>query len=332
MELFDSYSKDNAVYCDVTGICYFDEPNARIFCHEVSNLCGFCGDLIVANGLVLCDCGDSWNCNLCGNDLPFWIPYQEGDYIDFQFQQPDEVTGVECMNSWLPANLLSPTNTAFATFEILTCCDDTPLELTEIMFDIVAPNRYVGDYINTNYSGTETSSSIQMIRFNLDVIRQYLEAAGLETCFYFNFTFTNSRFCLGVSESSVSFCSEPFKYDYCGDATVVIESDYPKKDCFDMYYGSNFSGLGGFQYSNKIRVPGFFEQASFNITKETINTSLKTTMSQKSEIWQLRTTHLPQSFVKNLVNILSGKNVYVNGVEYQVQGDINRNNETGLQW
>jgi hypothetical protein len=55
-------------------------------------------------------------------------------------------------------------------------------------------------------------------------------------------------------------------------------------------------------------------------------------MSQKSEVWQLRTHHLPESFVRNLVSILSGKNVYVNGTEYQVQGDINKNNENGSQW
>ena len=333
MELFDSYSKENAVYCDLTGICYFNVPNSRIYCHEIRNNCGVCGDLIATNGIVLCDCGDSWNCNLCGNDLPFWIPYEDNDTFDFQFQQPDEITGVECMNSWLPANLLSPINTAFATFEILTCCDDTALTITEEMLDAIAPNRYVGSYTITDYSGNEKQNPIQMIRFNLNAIRLFLEAEGLENCFYFRFTFTNTKFCLPFSESSSSFCSEPFKYYDCTKkATVLIESIYPKQDCFDMYFGNNFTGLDAFEYSNRIRVPGYFEQASFNITKEVINTTLKTVMSQKSEVWQLKTTHLPQSFVKNLVNILSGRNVYVNGEEYQVQGDINRNNETGLQW
>jgi hypothetical protein len=203
------------------------------------------------------------------------------------------------------------------------------------MLEAIAPEQYVGSYNTTDYSGNTSTSPIQAIRFNLHAIRLFLEAEGMETCFYFNFTFTTTRECLGVTESSVTFCSEPFKaIDCTKNTTQVLESIYPKDDCFDFYYGTVFnSGIGTpFQYSNKIRVPGYFEQSNFSITKEIIGTSLKTTMSQYSEVWQLKTTHLPQSFVKYLVNLFSGRNVFVNGVEYQVQGDIARNNETGLQW
>jgi hypothetical protein len=336
MELFDSYTYSNAIICDATSICFLPDPISRVYCHDVTNICGICGGLIVTNGLVLCSCDDSWNCNLCSNDKPFWMPYQEGDTIDFQFQQPDEITGFECMNGWLPANLLSPTNTAFATFAIKTCCDDTELLLNEDMFEAIVILDYVGTYNTTDYSQNESTSPIQMIRFNLDAIRQYLEADSLETCFYFEFTFTTTRQCLGVTESTITFCSEPFKEVACSNykRTQVLESVYPKEDCFGMYYGTNFnSGTGTpFQYSNKIRVPGFFEQTNFSITKEIISTSLRTTMSQYSEVWQLRTNNLPQSFVKYLVNIFTGRSVYVNGKEYQVQGDINRNNDTGSHW
>jgi hypothetical protein len=340
MELFDSYILGNSYYCDATSTCEYPAPNSRVFCHDLSTMCGICNGLITTNGFVLCDCDDSWNCNLCANDQPFWIPFESaaplnGDTFDFQFQQVDEVTEVECINGWLPSNLLSPTNTAFATFEIRTCCDDEPLDLTEQMFDAIAPLNYVGSYNTTDYLGNVTASPIQMIRFNLNAIRQYLEAEERETCFYFLFTFTATRFCLGLTEKTNEYCSEPFKPVICDkNNTQVIESIYPKKDCFSFYYGNSYnSGIGTpFQYSNRLRVPGFFEQSSFSITKEIIGASLRTTMSQYNEIWQLKTTHVPPSFAKYIVNVLSGRNVFVNGKEYQVQGEINRNNEGGSHW
>ena len=336
MELFDSYASGNAYYCDVTQSCVYPDPNARIFCLDLTTSCGVCNGLITTNGLVLCDCGDSWNCNLCGNELPFWMPYTDDDTFDFQFQQPDEVTGTECEHGWLPHNLVSPTNTAFASFEIKTCCNDESLVIDEEMFAAIVTNHYVGSYNITDYSGNVIVTPIQSIRFNLRSIRLYLEDAGLDTCFYFVFRFTATRMCLGVTETINEYCSEPFKPSICttGHNSQVAESTYPKKDCFGYYHGLDYNiGQGTpFQYSNRIRIPGYFEQSSFTITKEVISTSLKTTMSQTSEMWELRTGHLPRTFVKYLVNVFSGKNVFINGEEYQVQGEINRNNDTSLQW
>ena len=206
------------------------------------------------------------------------------------------------------------------------------------MFDAICPNHYVGSYNYTDYANNEYTQSVQQIRFNLNAIRLYLEAAEMDTCFYFVFKFSGRNECIGINTPTNEFCSEPFKPVICnGNHNLqVIESFYPQLDCFDMYHGLSYNvGIGGgspFQYSNKITVPGYFEQSNFSITKEIINTSLKTTMTQTLETWQLKTTHLPQSFVKYLVNVLSGKNVYVNGIEYQMQGDINKNNEAGSQW
>lgn len=338
MELFDSYNLPNGViFCDQTTACEYPDPNSRLLCTEVRNACGkSCSPLIADNGLVLCNCGDSWNCNLCLNDVPFWIPFEPGDTFDFQFQQPDEVVGVECENGWLPTDLLVPGTTAFATFEIRSCCNDEALEITEEMFGIIAPNHYVGQYTSTDYSGNQRTNPIQMIRFNLAAIQTYMVGAGLDPCFYFLFTFTATRQCLGVTETTSEFCSEPFKMVPCsnGEKTQLVESVFPRLDCFSFYYGTNFTSGNGtpFQYSNKIRVPGSFERTNFTITKETIGATLKTTAAQYCETWLLRTSNLPETFVKYLVNQLSGRNVFVNGIEYQTQGEIAKNNDTGSQW
>ena len=336
MELFDSYEFSNVVWCDQTGICEYPDPNSRILCLELTNTCGRdCSRLILENGLILCDCGDSWNCNLCPSDVPFWIPFETGDRFDFQFQQPNELN-VGCESGWLPSDLVGPTDTAFATFEIRGCCDDQALEITEEMFAVIAPNHYNGFFNSTDYAGNVSTHPIQMIQFNLTAIATYMAGAGLDSCFYFLFTFTGTRECLPLAETTATFCSEPFKMVPCsnGAKTHLVESFYPKQDCFGTYYGTDFTPGNGtpFQYSNQIRVPSSFERTNFTITKETIGATLKTTAAQYCESWLMRTANLPETFVRYLVNILTGRDVYVDGVEYQIQGDIAKNNDTGSQW
>lgn len=337
MFLFNSYSIANVAYCDITNECSYPDPISRIRCIEVENICGdLCSKLIVENGLLLCDCADQWNCNLCGTDLPFWIPFEAGDTFDFQFQQPNEITQVSCENAFLPEALLSTEDASFATFGIYSCCDDQALEITKEMIDAIVVQSYIGSFNSYDYAGNLSVKPIQMIRFRLDAIAAFLEAQGLDQCFYFKFTFTGSRLCLPFSETQSTFCSEPFKMIPCSDGkkSHLIESTYSFLDCFGQYYGNDFNLAQGipFTFSNAIRVHGSFEQTAFQITKEQIDSTLKTTASQLCETWLLRTKHLPQRFAKYLATVLAGKDVTINGVEYQVEGELNRNNETGSQF
>lgn len=335
MELFDSYQYQNVVWCDQTKSWEYPDPLSRMLCLELKNQCGRdCTRLILDNGFVLCNCNDSWNCKLCLNDIPFYIPFELGDTFDFQFQQPDELFNIDCMNGWLPSSLLGPSNTAFATFEIRSCCDDQVLNIDSELFELIAPNHYVGNYTITDYVGTTTVYPIQLIRFNLAAISAAMIAQNLDPCFYLLFTFTGTRACLPMAEQQGTFCSEPFRAVPCDGKTHMFESVYPKFDCLGAYYGTDFMAGNGtpFAYLNKIRVPSSFERTNFTITKETITATLKTTSAQYCETWLMRTLHLPETFVKYLVNVFTGRDVYVDGVEYQIQGDIAKNNETGSQW
>jgi len=140
----------------------------------------FKGTLIIDNGLVLSDCSDQWNCNLCGNDLPFWIPFENGDSFDFQFQQPNQITEVICENGFLPEAFLSNENAAFATFGIYTCCDDQPLIIDEEIIDAIVEQQYIGSFNSYDYAGNLTVNPIQMIRFRLWAIADFLEFQELE--------------------------------------------------------------------------------------------------------------------------------------------------------
>jgi hypothetical protein len=330
-ELFDSYINPNnpsEVYCDLTVIPDCAEPNTRLLCGTLQIFCGsntFCSGLIVGNGLVLCDCGDSWNCNLCGNDTPFWIPFQNGDTYTFQFQQPQTIVG---HGGWY-SNGTSYDGTA--QFTITTCCGKE-IEIGDRQFENIVVNQFIGEFQTTQVGGNATISPIQQIEFDLYAIAELLISQGYDPCFYFNFTFADKK-----GEEKQTFCSEPFKLEVCADKkqSVLIESEYSSTDCFGLYYGTNFTQTFGglpFPYSNQIRIPCAFEQTNFNITKSIIDTSQKTTNSQVCENWEMNTFPIPQRFAKLLASIVAGADIMIDGVEYQTSGEIPKNNEIGSRW
>jgi hypothetical protein len=335
MELFNNYFRNGIYYCDITEETDYPDPIARVYCWEFGSGIGSygCPDLILQNGLWSCNELDSWNCNLCGNDLPFWIPFTDGDTFDFQFHQMGYTTNAD--HAFYPENLISGSDTAAVSVEIHLCCDDTIFELTEEMWSNVMEQEYVGTYNTQDYLNVTYANPIQMVRINLEAIKIYMEIQDIDPCFYFIFRFPTDSSDLPSAET-LDYYTEPFKYDTCEQFpyTYLIESVYTKTDCFNQYYGNNFNeGLGNpFVYSNRVRVPGSFEQQNFSITKQQINTSLKTTASQICENWLLRTTHLPTKFVKYVTNVFAGKDVLIDGVEYQIEGELSKNNDTGNQF
>jgi hypothetical protein len=339
-ELFDSYEIGNAIFCDISKFEECREPNSRVLCSNLKILCGSgdCSFAIVNNGLILCDCSDSWNCNLCGNDAAFWVPFEFGDTFDFQFQQPYQIKD-STLYGWTYPGLENPFDLGFCSFEIFSCCDDTPIRISKIQeFESLFTDAFVGEYTSSDYAGNETINSIQQIRFNLDRVLKFVTAATGDSCFYFKFCFSTGTKPLyqESKENILCFCSEPFKPIPCsnGKKSILVESTYPFKDCFGLYYGTNSSAYWGapFQYSNAVRIPGSFEQDNFDIQKQVVNTSLKTTGSQLCENWTLRSQHAPQRFVRLVATIFAGREVYIGGKEYQVQGEISKNNEIGSHW
>jgi hypothetical protein len=343
-DLFDSYvSPTNAAiaFCDQTNFLCRTDPTTRLFCDTIDTVCGTadCSTLLVNNGLGLCNCADTWNADCCGNDTPFLIPYQNGDTIDFQFQQILSVLG-GVSDGWSSDGTLDTRDSA-AYFEIRSCCSDTLIPVDETTFNDVVSNYYVGRFQVVNYDGTITTTPIQMIRFNLGAISQLAIDLGLDPCFYFKFCFTKTSGPIQdpINPANVDcFCSESFTLEKClaiEKRSVVMSSLYSSTDCFGYYFGNSFvQTLGGspFVYSNQIRVPAAFEQTNFQITKNIINASRKTTSSEVCETWILRSFALPTRFMKLIVAIIAGADVYVDGREYNSQGEVSKNNETGSRW
>jgi hypothetical protein len=346
MDLFTSYiSPTNAAiaYCDLTEFTCRIEPQVRLLCNSIETRCGTedCSTLMVNNGIGLCDCSDTWNANCCGNDTPFLIPFQEGDTIDFQFQQNlnSALSGVP--DGWVSAGTLA-TRAGAAYFEIRTCCDDTLIEVDDSAWDAIVKECYVGSFETILFDASVQSTPVQMIRFDLFEILDLIKQSGIsEQCFYFKFCFTknSAKIQNPINPANVDcFCSESFQYEKClqkEKRSVLISSLYSNTDCFGYYYGNQFvDTLGGspFVYSNEIRVPAVFEQINFEVNKSIINSSRKTTSTEICENWALRSFALPLRYMKLIVNVIAGKDLFVDGREFNFQGEVSKNNETGTRW
>jgi hypothetical protein len=351
MGYFTSYQIDGEFYCDITPDCTIVDSNSRIICAELNtvNCDGDCPLLTVNNGLNLCDTEDSWNCNLCGNDLPYSNLIAPGDPLQFQFQQPDLINGNSPLTDWTNAIGWDPFGVV--TGIIRDCCTNEPLEQgggaapVETYYSI---KNYVGIYGCKNYSGSTIEyTNIQAIELNsfdiyTDLLTQFPNGGG---CFYIEWTFNPNDI-----TNLQTFYSEPYRFVTCED-TVMLEGVYPLfldlnnpatqgrglppclKDCFGQYYAlpSNWTGTR-FAFRQFYRVPGVFEPASFEIQKEFVGSFLSSTSVNLNENWVLKTGRLPYRAARLVTSIFAAQETYVDGKQWTADGEINKNNDVGNQW
>ena len=318
-----NYQIGSKLFCDFTNIPSCQSFNSRTICSNLQILdCGEdCTDLVINNGLLLCDCSDSWNCRLCPNDLPFWNIVNAGDSIFFQFQQPDSVNG---NNPSVPGVLGWG---SVARFKVFRCCDDVeiPLTLPELL------NQYIGLYEQKNYKGESSFFNIQMIEFDVNTIIQngFGGDFNSDNCFYFKFEFATNK----EETEFQEFCSEPYKLNSCLAASILAEGVYSNKDCNNYFYGLPVWSIGDpFYYVNKYRIRGVLQRENFEIEKDLVTRQLVATNSQVCENYSLNTYNLPEEVAKLLTTIFAAKEVYLNGKLFQVNGAVDKNNDIGSQW
>lgn len=286
---------------------------------------GDCGETVINNGLILCDDTDSWNCNLCSNDLPYYNPILITDIIQFQFQQWDY------MNGQYPWNGTDGWGT-MCKAEVYDCCTDTPLLIDVLAF---TTQNFVGIYNVKGYNGLDNWTNIQQIELDLDMIWNtgYSFNPNWDGCFYLKFIFNDAG-----GNPVNSFYSEPYRFEKCDD-TILLEGYSSRKDCFGYYYGDpaanpqNWYGVGQpFQYRNMYRVKGSFELDGFEINKNFVGTRQFTANTERSEIWMFRTNRLPNRVARLISGILACETVYIENRDYIASGTISKNNEIGNQW
>lgn len=336
MGYYTSY-KDAAgqIFCDQTAnVCLtFTDPGSRTICQPVKIAdCsgGLCPDAVINNGLLLCTQDTSWNCNLCANDLPYFNPVSTTDELDFQFQQFDDLNSNGAITSYTFG-----WNTGACNVYLKDCCTDEYLEESPgVPKSIVdyCTQYYVSQFGQIQYNNIVDLKDIQAIRIPIaNFYADFQAAFPGSDCFYFEFQFYFG----GVT---TNIYTEPYKFVNC-ENTLVIESDYPKLDCNNYWYGGVYLQVLGnkyignpFFYSNKIRIPAYIERTSFEITKEFLGLKLTTKTSQMTENFQLLTERVPERIALLLANILTGEKVYIGNGEFVVSGSVSKNNEIGNQW
>lgn len=327
------YIIGSQVFCDVrTDLDTCIDAHSYTICKELELLDCICddNDLVVSNGLILCDCDDSWNCRLCSNDLPYFNPVNAGDLLYFQFQQPDNLNGQDPETSPVYGWQNDTPLQVFAKWSIVDCCTDKVLEVD---FDVVA-GSFVGLFEESQYNGESTFTNIQQIAFNVNaIIEQAFGGDFTEPhCFYFKFEFANGND--PDLPAFQEFCSEPYTFNNCNQKTVFLEGvNQTGRDCFGLWYSGNVWAVGNyFPYSNNYRVRGVLESLSITIQKETVTDQLKAVRSTKCKDYTLNTWGVPEEVADLIGEIMNAREIYADGVKYQINGALDRNNDTGLQW
>lgn len=346
-----NYLSNSRLYCTIDSSCSMVDAGDRIICNQMilEDCAGrSCSNAVVDNGLLACDCDSNWNCGLCGNDQPYFMPVVPGDDLFFQFQQIDTLNGVS-KNTWTGeygwmnnGNADAPTE-SFITGSIYDCCSNEPLlnpdtglpiQITTIA--AINPktsdqNAYVGLYYTTDHKGVRTFHNIQGIQVNTELLKIFLDALAPENnngCFYFKFCFYPGRpeeYCL---------CTQPYKFVKCeNNNTITVQGSYSKLDCNGYFYGMPGIANGGvFNYVGWMRIPASFESLNFEIGKEKVGVWNRTVSSESSEVWLLRSKALPFQVAKLYANYLAAETIYINEEEFQFEGEIAKNNEIGLRW
>ena len=351
----------NHFYCDISPDCVTLPYNQnRIICAELQFVQCFAGDCAVLttdNGLIICSENDSWNCNLCANDLPYNSPVVIGDSLYFQFQQQDLLNGnsptLDGGGLW--GNGYGWDEFGLVQGYIRDCCTGQRLQKPgggDAVVTDYSSNYFVGIFEGTNYSNTSnTYTNIQQIKIETGQLYTDIAAQFSGNCFYFEWVFYPNDLAY-----TYQLFSEPFEFVTC-DETIMLEGTTSIKDCFNLFYGdpgcvvvnkpitigpitlNNYQkeclyyiGTGLFPYTQFYRVRGSLEQTSFEITKDLVGTKLRSTSIDLTENWLLRTDRLPQRAAKLVASILASQNVYIDNKEYVVDGELPKNNEIGNQW
>jgi hypothetical protein len=128
-------------------------------------------------------------------------------------------------------------------------------------------------------------------------------------------------------------------YCYTNCDTLLIESDYDTTDCQGGIYSNVFpyiwtplAGVAVEQaYKNIHRIKGGLELTNLSYENRVYTSSGKLTSFISNEITTLKAL-LPEWGALNLFNVLSGKELKINGKEYRFEGEVPKNNDVNGTW
>lgn len=340
MAYYTSY-KDNQgiIYCDQSPVnCVGStiDISHRTICNTFNMVssCGLIGPN--AGSMLLLDPNNGWNCNLCANDLPYNTPVSVNDDLYFQFQEIDNINGQN------PNQVgICGWGNGLCDVYAKDCCTNAYLEEPgnpgfPMPLWAYSSDYFVGVFNVPDYKGNPFYKNIQGIKIPLDVLYTDFKAQFPNSdCFYLEFIFNRGTLATPIN---ISYYTNPYQFTNNCLSTLVLQSTFTSTDCNGHYYGNQIIDFSGqtvgtvFPHNNYIRIPAIVERTGFSISKEYVGVYPKVTSSQLQYNYQMNSYRIPEQVAVYISNLLTGQYVYANGIEFLIDGEINKNNETGSQW
>lgn len=341
MGYYTSYKdSNNVIYCDQSSVdCFmsaFANSTARTICNTFNmvSTCGLTGPN--AGSMLLTDPNKGWNCGLCANDIPFNRPVATDDILHFQFQEIDNINGQN-------PSIIGTVGWFNGLCDVFArdCCTNNYLDEpgnpgTAQSLVFYSSNYFVGVFNVPDYQGNAFYKNIQGIKIPMDVFYTDFKAQFPNSdCFYLEFVFNKGSL---VAPNNVFYYTNPYQFINNCQNTILLQSTFASTDCDGHYYGDKIIGFSSqtvgtvFPFNNEIRIPAVVERTGFSISKEYVGVYPKVTSSQLQHNFQMNSYRIPEQVAIYLSNLLTGQHVYANYIEFLIDGEINKNNETGSQW
>ena len=244
---------------------------------------------------------DAWNCNLCGSDLPFYIPYVKGDIIPFQTQVTDLYNQP---NDVLVAGFFTTTSVShYVQVSLYDCCGN---EISKYI-DVFSDSYHVGQSLATG--------SIQTWFVNTGLFPSDLDCFRLRIEY-----FKINQITLDPETDKVLWTEYYKEVEGCGNLndTSLIYSTYANYDCNGNFYGTltNYLGSNNTPFYNSVRIFGTVE--FFGDTEAIVENDRNVVISKDiTENYGIISGAVPPFYIKLLQQAVRGNYVTVDAVQYQ---------------
>ena len=252
-------------------------------------------------GNLMQNFNDAWNCNLCGSDLPFYIPYVNGDIIPFQTQVTDLYNQP---NDVLVAGFFTTTSVShYVQVSLYDCCGN---EISKYI-DVFSDSYHVGQSLATG--------SIQTWFVNTGLFPSDLDCFRLRIEY-----FKINQITLDPETDKVLWTEYYKEVEGCGNLndTSLIYSTYANYDCNGNFYGTltNYLGSNNTPFYNSVRIFGTVE--FFGDTEAIVENDRNVVISKDiTENYGIISGAVPPFFIKLLQQAVRGNYVTVDAVQYQ---------------
>lgn len=256
------------------------------------------------------ECGEGWNCNLCGNDTPFYNPFVLGDEIPLQLRLQD--TFNLFINFLVAGWNTAAGNPYYINAALQTCCG-------EVVPGYETVDTFSGDY----WTGFDAQhGAIQNFCIDTTMLPPDLD------CFKVVITLFNA-------DGEEIFCTEtePFKRRKC-EETILIEGTNKGEDCLCHIYTVPENYIGASDDPDYEPKPFVFRWRFAGWVKEigysnsTVTNDVEKVISKEiQKLFEIGFYPMPPYAAAMLNEILCSAPVSIDGVEYSGFSPVTKDND-----